>query len=903
MDHQIWPGFGFVVSWVLHGKPIFPSKDEASVILINNLTVLMLHGPDMHGNFDRHALELLEKMMTLDLDEQSRQAHAQMRPGPPNARMHGFQPQLVAGGGGPGHHYGKPRGGPSGGSNRYLGGNPSGGGYNPHPSRGIGPYPPPQAYEEGLMMKLLDGSFVKIGNIATESIKGIGRVLLNFTSGKTLCLDNVLYVPGIRKNLVSEIVLNKCGYKQVLKIDKYILSRHGSFVGFGYVCNGMIRLNLNYLLFNASACMITSSHSNSLSKSKLWHAKLGYVHHKRMRDMSKMSLIHAFDMTHESCKTCMLTKITRQPFKSVNWESKVLDLIHSDLCDFHANPSLGHNKYVITFIDNASKYCYVYLLHAKHEALDKFKIYKQEVELQRQDLIKVLRTDRGGKYYDPVYFQSAGIIHQTTAPYTPQQNGELYNESRDAIFDEERFTSIPRPRGMIQPSLSKIAEDEVEGIDDVPGPSVRKKSTRTRKAKSFGYDFQLYLVEGARDNTLSQREYCFIIEEDPKTLSEAMASRDVAFWNEAVQRCKWILKRKMKVDGSIDKYKAGLVIQGFRQKEGIDFFDTYAPVCRISTIRLLLALAAIHDLVIHQIDVTTAFLNGDLDKKIYTKQPEGFVMPGHESNIKLTSVCYGIDKFVELALVEDAKSVGMNRGFSFLDFPTRPDTLEACRRLQKRDVIFGTEWTARIAFADTLIEPDNEVMAQVRTIFVDGLTPSWEEDIINEQLRQFGKIEKVKLARNMPAKRDDFGFITFSTHESAVSCVHVGGDSHGSYSSWEGGSNRIDSHRFTDRGRRSIQDHSPYDGGRRRSFDSRDERGYDVLISDRLGSRRPYNTSIDISFKRRSPDLHLRGSSTEILTHHVELARWKILQGPFLVFLVEELPICTMKMIKSGGRN
>ncbi|GKC41549.1 zinc finger, CCHC-type containing protein, partial [Tanacetum coccineum] len=68
-------------------------------------------------------------------------------------------------------------------------------------------------------------------------------------------------------------------------------------------------------------------------------------------------------------------------------------------------------------------YCYVYLLHAKHEALDKFKIYKQEVDLQRQDLIKVLRTDRGGEYYDPVYFQSTGIIHQTTTTYTPQQNG------------------------------------------------------------------------------------------------------------------------------------------------------------------------------------------------------------------------------------------------------------------------------------------------------------------------------------------------------------------------------------------------------------------------------------------------------------------------------------------------
>lgn len=57
-------------------------------------------------------------------------------------------------------------------------------------------------------------------------------------------------------------------------------------------------------------------------------------------------------------------------------------------------------------------------------------------------------------------------------------------------------------------------------------------------------------------------------------------------------------------------------------------------------------------------------------------------------------------------------------------------------------------------------------------MFVDGLPPSWEEDIIKDHLKQFGKIEKVELARNMPAaKRDDFGFITFSTHECAVSCV------------------------------------------------------------------------------------------------------------------------------------
>ncbi|GJS31092.1 zinc finger, CCHC-type containing protein [Tanacetum coccineum] len=99
----------------------------------------------------------------------------------------------------------------------------------------------------------------------------------------------------------------------------------------------------------------------------------------------------------------------------------------------------------------------------------------------------------------------------------------------------------------------------------------------------------------------------------------------------------------MKVNGTIDKFKARLVIQGFRQKEGIDYFDTYAPVARITTIRLLLAIKAIHNLVIHQMDVKTTFLNGDLDEEVYMKQPEGFVMPGNEHKVcKLVKSLYGL---------------------------------------------------------------------------------------------------------------------------------------------------------------------------------------------------------------------------------------------------------------------
>ncbi|GJY14520.1 zinc finger, CCHC-type containing protein [Tanacetum coccineum] len=150
-------------------------------------------------------------------------------------------------------------------------------------------------------------------------------------------------------------------------------------------------------------------------------------------------------------------------------------------------------------------------------------------------------------------------------------------ESRDAIFDENHFTSIPRPK------------------------------------------------DGSRDQIGLQYSYCYSIEEDPKTYNEAMQSREAAFWKEAIDdEIGSIIENNTWVLSDLPQ---GCKLLGFRQKEGIDYFDTYAPVARITTIRLLLALAAIHNLVIHQMDAKTTFLTGDLEEEVYMKQPEGFVMP------------------------------------------------------------------------------------------------------------------------------------------------------------------------------------------------------------------------------------------------------------------------------------
>ena len=96
-------------------------------------------------------------------------------------------------------------------------------------------------------------------------------------------------------------------------------------------------------------------------------------------------------------------------------------------------------------------------------------------------------------------------------------------------------------------------------------------------------------------------------------------------------------------DGSIEKYKARLVAKGFPQKQNVDYFDTFAPVTRISYIRIFIALASIHKLFIHQMDVKITFLNGDLEEEIYMLQPEGCITLGKENKVwKLRKSLYGL---------------------------------------------------------------------------------------------------------------------------------------------------------------------------------------------------------------------------------------------------------------------
>jgi len=153
---------------------------------------------------------------------------------------------------------------------------------------------------------------------------------------------------------------------------------------------------------------------------------------------------------------------------------------------------------------------------------------------------------------------------------------------------------------------------------------------------------------------------------EPQIVEEALNDKDAKKWEMAMQEeydflvvnniwslvplpkgrklisCKWVFKIKHGVHGEVERYKGRLVARGFTQTFGVDYNETFAPIAKFVSIRCILALAAIEDMEIHQMDVKTTFLNGDLEEEIYMEQPQGFTQEGEHLVCKLHKSLYGL---------------------------------------------------------------------------------------------------------------------------------------------------------------------------------------------------------------------------------------------------------------------
>uniref|UniRef100_A0AAV1VK26 Integrase catalytic domain-containing protein n=1 Tax=Peronospora matthiolae TaxID=2874970 RepID=A0AAV1VK26_9STRA len=533
------------------------------------------------------------------------------------------------------------------------------------------------------------------------------------------------------------------------------------------------------------------------TKSYLWHLRLGHIGHDGLNCIVTKNIGIGIDISSvkkwDVCEGCALGKQTRVRFQSNTTArtSKLLEVIHSDVCGPMSMATFSGKRYFVTFIDDKSRYCVVYLLKSKSEVAAKFMEYAAMAETQTGKRVKYLQSDNGGEYKSDKlarFCAERGIQQRFTPPYTPQLNGvaERMNRtlvecarcmmehaglgksywgeavmtamflrnrcptraihqdkspyqvwtmkkpilanlkvfgchayvqvpqdkrakfdsksslcrflgyaehqksyrfeevstgaikiSRDATFMEDKFDEGPRnyndESSVVEFDDHDEDEEKEEGKtdDDMDSSDDDNEDTRSSKSNIKRHTRTQSLEKATVIPSPKRRTYrgpsLEHVGETPTTFKSAMESSDSGKWKEAcdsefdsLQRndtweivplpkgrkaigCRWVFRVKENQDGEVERFKARLVAKGFSQKFGVDYEETFAPVAKFTSIRVVLSMAAKYGLMLHQMDVKTAFLNGSLNEDIYMDQPDGYLDATQPDYVcKLKRSLYGL---------------------------------------------------------------------------------------------------------------------------------------------------------------------------------------------------------------------------------------------------------------------
>jgi hypothetical protein len=287
---------------------------------------------------------------------------------------------------------------------------------------------------------------VEIGDKTTYPVEGFGQASIKMKTSNYVHLRNVLYVPGLEKNLVPISCLEEKG-NRIDFMDGKVLSWHKDSNIENARVIGSREGNLYKLLEQNEESLV----HDEVNSNELWHRRYTHINYQALPFLRKMvEGIPELKSTHEGiCKGCALGKNIKKPFPSNNDRSKeILDLIHSDVCSPMPVKYLGGSSYYVIFIDDYSRKTWLYLLKTKDEVFNKFQEFKAEIENLTNKKIKTLRTDNGGEYTSKEFvsfYKSTRIRREMTVLHNPQQNGVAERKNRSI---EETVKSLLNDQGL-----------------------------------------------------------------------------------------------------------------------------------------------------------------------------------------------------------------------------------------------------------------------------------------------------------------------------------------------------------------------------------------------------------------------------------------------------------------------
>ncbi|KAK1413456.1 hypothetical protein QVD17_35229 [Tagetes erecta] len=284
-------------------------------------------------------------------------------------------------------------------------------------------------------LKRYDGNHVVvIADGSRHQIANTGDV--RFPTGKDqkeFIMKDVFHVPGMKKNLFS--------VPQVTATGRYVLFGPEDvrvFEKFETTSVPVLTGKRNDTVYVLSAESAYVNKAKTNQTAELWHARLSHVGYDRLELMMKKELVRGlptFEINRQVvCAGCQYGKAHQQPFEDSTYKATApLEMIHSDVFGPVSHPSISGLRYMVTFIDDFSRYTWVEFMKEKSEVFEKFKLFKLEAERMTGYKIKCLRSDNGGEYlaraFD-TYLKENKIRRQLTCANTPQQNGVSERKNR-----------------------------------------------------------------------------------------------------------------------------------------------------------------------------------------------------------------------------------------------------------------------------------------------------------------------------------------------------------------------------------------------------------------------------------------------------------------------------------------
>jgi hypothetical protein len=250
---------------------------------------------------------------------------------------------------------------------------------------------------------------VKVANGAQADVEAVGDIHLELDTGFIIVLRDVLYVPSLHRNLISVSCLDKDGYTCLFGDGRCLIECNDTVISIAFRKNDLylisLRESVNSVCDN-NANVFSSTLANRKRKrtqdasSKLWHCHLGHILRGRIERLIKNEILPPLEFSDlEQCIECIKGRFIKKIKKNAKRRTGVLEIIHTDICGpFNVKSVDGYDSF-ITFTDDYSRYGYIYPIKERSEALDKFKIFKAEVENQHDLKIKIVRSDRLGEYY------------------------------------------------------------------------------------------------------------------------------------------------------------------------------------------------------------------------------------------------------------------------------------------------------------------------------------------------------------------------------------------------------------------------------------------------------------------------------------------------------------------------